>query len=571
MCSVILNVIDFIFVLYRFEKSGDMEKTDVFMDRSEKCTLRYTYRQVDMSAKPSYEDLEKAVSLLRTETKKLRNELDSVKAEKSTGKSEKTGSDIEALYEILPDLLFTHDMSGLFLENNSFFTSAMGFSQEYIKKTRVQDIMPEKLRPGFDDYLKRILQNGQDSGTMIVIASDGSRKIVEYNNILVKKPDKDPYVLGFARDITNLLNTEFALKQSEQKFKSILESIYEGYYEVDLTGNFTFVNKAICTILGYDESELIGMNNRAFMDEYNAEKAFKGYNSVFETGSPVGGIALNLISKDEQIRNVIVSVSLIAGKDQKPAGFRGIARDVTENKKLESDIRTFRKDASNAREVTILGLAKLSEYRDDDAGSHLERIREFSKILAEELAAHHKYKGYITKKYIDDIYLSSILHDIGKVGIPDAVLLKPGKLTIEEFEIIKSHSTLGGDALKEIESKIEGESFLSLAKEIAYYHHEKWNGKGYPKGLKGTEIPLSARIIALADVYDALTSKRVYKDAFSHVEAIKIIVAERGQQFDPDVVDAFMARNKEFSAIRQKLEDSELENLVMQLNRAQPE
>ncbi len=359
-----------------------------------------------------------------------------------------------------------------------------------------------------------------------------------------------------------------ALKRSEQKFGSILENIYEGYYEVDLAGNFTFVNRAICSILGYAEQELLGMNNRDYMDEHNAKKAFKAYHGILETGDPIGGIALNLNRKDGQTRNVVVSVSLISDTEKNPAGFRGIARDVTDNKRMESDIRMFRKNAGNAREVTILGLAKLSEYRDDDAGAHLERMRECTKILAQELSAHKKYKGYITEKYIEDIYLSSILHDIGKVGIPDAVLLKPGKLTIEEFEIIKGHSRLGGDALSEIESKIEGESFLTLAKEIAYYHHERWNGKGYPKGLSGDAIPLSARIVALADVYDALTSKRVYKEAFTHEESIKIIVSERGRQFDPDVVDAFMARNKDFSAIRKKLEDREIESLDMKLCRA---
>jgi len=384
------------------------------------------------------------------------------------------------------------------------------------------------------------------------------------NELLLLKAEKG--VSG--SETQGVKEAEEALKRSEQKFRSILENIYEGYYEVDLAGNFTFVNRAICSILGYTEQELLGMNNRGYMDEHNARKAFKAYNGILESGEPIGVIALNLTRKDGQIRHVVVSVSLISDGDKNPAGFRGIARDVTDNKRLESDIRTFRKNASNAREVTILGLAKLSEYRDDDAGAHLERMREFTRILAQELSAHKKYKGYITEKYIEDIYLSSILHDIGKVGIPDAVLLKPGKLTPEEFEIIKAHSQLGGDALSEIESKIEGESFLTLAKEIAYYHHERWNGKGYPKGLAGDDIPLSARIVALADVYDALTSKRVYKSAFTHEEAIKIIVSERGRQFDPDVVDAFMARNKDFSAIRKKLEDREIESLDMKLCRA---
>ena len=159
------------------------------------------------------------------------------------------------------------------------------------------------------------------------------------------------------------------------------------------------------------------------------------------------------------------------------------------------------------------------------------------------------YKDYITEKYIDDIYQSSILHDIGKVGIQDSVLLKPGKLNPEEFDIIKRHTVLGGDALAEIESQIGGRSFLILGKEIAYYHHEKWDGTGYPDGLKGEDIPLSARMVAIADVYDALTTKRFYKEAFTHEKSREIIVGLKGSHFDPDVVDAFLANEKNFSRI----------------------
>ena len=203
----------------------------------------------------------------------------------------------------------------------------------------------------------------------------------------------------------------------------------------------------------------------------------------------------------------------------------------------------------NARLITILALAKLAEYRDDETGLHLERIRGYTKVIAEEMAKTSKYAGYITSEYIEDLYQSSILHDIGKVGIPDAVLLKPGKLTSDEFEKIKKHADLGGNVLTDIEDQINGQTFLTLGKEIAYYHHEKWNGKGYPKGLKGEEIPLSARIVALPDVYDALTSKRIYKGPFPHKEAKKMIVDEKGRSFDADVVDAFLTCEDDFIKI----------------------
>jgi response regulator RpfG family c-di-GMP phosphodiesterase len=205
-----------------------------------------------------------------------------------------------------------------------------------------------------------------------------------------------------------------------------------------------------------------------------------------------------------------------------------------------------------ARMLTILALSKLAEYRDDETGDHLERIREYTKMIAKEMAKKSNYIGYITNEYIDDIYHSSILHDIGKVGVPDSILLKPGKLTDYEFEVIKRHSLFGGDVLKDIEAKVEGQTFLTLAKEIAYYHHERWDGTGYPQGLRGEEIPLSARIVALPDAYDALTSSRVYKRHIAPEEAKGIIVKEKGRHFDPDIVDSFIACENDFKMIYKK-------------------
>ena len=195
----------------------------------------------------------------------------------------------------------------------------------------------------------------------------------------------------------------------------------------------------------------------------------------------------------------------------------------------------------NTKNATILGLAKLAESRDDCTGGHLERVREYSRMITRAICQLPKYMHYITPAYINDIYLSSILHDIGKVSVPDAILLKPGRLTAEEFDIIKQHTIVGGNALAAVDAELKEQSFLTLGKEIAYYHHEAWDGNGYPEGLEGEAIPLSARIVALADVYDALTTKRVYKDAYSHEKAVDIILEEKGRKFDPEIVEAFVA------------------------------
>ena len=232
---------------------------------------------------------------------------------------------------------------------------------------------------------------------------------------------------------------------------------------------------------------------------------------------------------------------------------------INKRKKAEMDLLESYRKLQNARMGTILGLAKLAEYRDEGTGAHLERIREYAKLLAEALAKNPKYAGHVSPEYVDDIYQSSILHDIGKVGIPDAILLKPAKLNDEEFDVIKRHTTLGGDAINAIEAKIEGKSFLALGKEIAYNHHEKWDGSGYPRGLSRDDIPLSARIIALADVYDALTTRRFYKEAFSHKRSRQMIVELKGTHFDPQVVDVFLALEDEFNRIRRENQEDETE------------
>jgi response regulator RpfG family c-di-GMP phosphodiesterase len=226
---------------------------------------------------------------------------------------------------------------------------------------------------------------------------------------------------------------------------------------------------------------------------------------------------------------------------------------INKRKQAERDLLDSYRKLQNARMATILGLAKLAEYRDEGTGTHLERIREYAKIIAQELAKNIKYRNVITLDYIEDIYQSAILHDIGKVGIPDAVLLKPDKLTNKEFEIIKRHTILGGDAIKAIENSIEGRSFLEMGKEIAYNHHEKWDGSGYPAGLEGDEIPLSARIVALADVYDALTTERFYKRAYTHEKSSQIIIDLKAIHFDPVIVDVFLQLEDEFKRIRQEL------------------
>lgn len=205
------------------------------------------------------------------------------------------------------------------------------------------------------------------------------------------------------------------------------------------------------------------------------------------------------------------------------------------------------------REMVIFALAKLAESRDVDTGHHLERVQIYSRMLAREMAKQPKFKKVIDGEFIRLVHQTSPLHDIGKVGIPDAVLLKPGKLTAAEYEVMKSHANLGAETLQAALDRYPEARFLRIARDIAAHHHERYDGKGYPDRLMGEQIPLCARIVALADVYDALTSKRVYKDAFTHQQAREIILKESGAHFDPDVVDAFLMTETEFQRVREEL------------------
>ena len=215
--------------------------------------------------------------------------------------------------------------------------------------------------------------------------------------------------------------------------------------------------------------------------------------------------------------------------------------------------------ALESRDVTIFALAKLAESRDPETGTHLERIREYCRILALHLSEDRKYEDEIDGDYIQLLYLTSALHDIGKVGIPDAVLLKPGRLTEEEFEIMKRHAVIGGRTLDAaLRARPEAE-FLAMGRDIAWTHHERVDGSGYPVGLKGSQIPLSGRIVALADVYDALTTKRVYKPAFSHSDARSLILEGAGTQFDNDIVEAFLANEQRFIDVFQSFDEAQRE------------
>jgi putative two-component system response regulator len=225
---------------------------------------------------------------------------------------------------------------------------------------------------------------------------------------------------------------------------------------------------------------------------------------------------------------------------------------------LEAEVDRRTREVKAIQDVTILAMASLAETRDSDTGNHIRRTQFYVKALAEKLRDHPRFAARLSDHVIDMLFKSAPLHDIGKVGIPDRILLKPGRFAPEEFEIMKTHTTLGREAIEHAEQQLGMDvEFLQTAKEIAYGHQEKWDGSGYPQGIAGEAIPLSARLMAVADVYDALISRRVYKDGMPHEKAVQIMLEGRGSHFDPDMIDAFVVIQEQFREIALRFADSD--------------
>jgi putative two-component system response regulator len=215
-------------------------------------------------------------------------------------------------------------------------------------------------------------------------------------------------------------------------------------------------------------------------------------------------------------------------------------------------------ESTHAQRVALLAVATLAELRESDTESHLMRVQRYIKVLVEKLQSHPAFAATLTPEYVRVLWASALMYDMGTVGIPDRILLKPGRLSPDEVAIMRTHTSLGHDAIVRAEKTLgQPAPLLAIAKELTLSHHEKWDGKGYPRGLSGTQIPVSARIVAVADVYDALISNKVYKQGIAHDAAVQVIFSERGAHFDPDVVDAFIEVSPEFAAIAARLADTD--------------
>jgi len=344
----------------------------------------------------------------------------------------------------------------------------------------------------------------------------------------------------------------------------VLSGLLKDQYRVKLAGSG---EKALQIARGSPAPDLIlldvmmpGMSGHEVCRQLKAEPATRHIPIIFLTAmtgteDEKVGLALGAADFITKPINPPIVLARVATQLQAKAG-ADFLRD--QNQFLQTEVHKRTRELAAIQDVTILAMASLAETRDNETGNHIRRTQHYVRALATALKDHPRFSAALSEHVIDMLYKSAPLHDIGKVGIPDRILLKPGRFEPHEFEVMKTHTTLGRDAIQHAEDQLGMPvEFLQYAKEIAYGHQEKWDGSGYPQGLAGEAIPLSARIMAVADVYDALISRRVYKEGMPHAKAVDIMREGRGSHFDPDILDAFLGMLDEFQRIAQKFADSD--------------
>lgn len=339
-------------------------------------------------------------------------------------------------------------------------------------------------------------------------------------------------------------------QRSENRYRTLFEHISDDIVIVSKKGIIEHAYPPFLRKFGLNkEDNEDGKNNLVDLVVYGeqvrlkrdllAEIAKKGVVDSFQT---------RLYKSDDDI--IVVEINGNTFKQPgKKAAVQLVIRDISMRKQMEEDVRKSLQVRKQTENAAIMALARLSEFRDITPNNHLERIREYSRLLAIGLATHPNCREDLSGSAVMDVAMASVLHDIGKVAIPDAVLFKSGPLTDEEMNVVKKHTVFGGDVIKAMESPEETSSFLLYAKSIAYFHHEKWDGSGYPFALSGDEIPMAARIVALADTYETLTASCTLADCCSHKKALHAIIKGSGVHFDPLVVDVFLNLEQEFSGV----------------------
>jgi PAS domain S-box-containing protein len=458
---------------------------------------------------------------------------------KGNGSSGLARKELEQLFRNIGDPLITADLGGVITCANPSFYKMIEWEQGK-DLPNIAELYAHSAE--LEDKILRLAESDMvfNLDTHLVTRGKEPRRVLDTSWVL---RDDRGVVTGYTthfKDLTYVKNLETRLKISERNYIVLFDTILSSIVLIDPSGKILNCNYYAEEMYGYGWADLVGKH---FDEVFHVhDKSLRVQEIIALVDGNKGRYVETDVPRacrDGSIKFTYASYSALTSTTGEIIAYAVMERDLSERVRLEKKLQDSFQQIKDTQSAAILGFARLTEYRDMDTGKHLERLREYTRVLALGLAKLPRYTGYITADYVDDLCLSSVLHDVGKVGIEDSVLRKPGKLSPAEFEKIKQHARLGGEALSAVDKELKHESFLTIGKEIAFSHHERWDGSGYPAGKKQDQIPLSARIVALADVYDALTSKRSYKDALSHEEAARIIMTERGTHFDPEIVDVF--------------------------------
>ncbi|GAB4173006.1 MAG: hypothetical protein Kow00108_07780 [Calditrichia bacterium] len=376
-----------------------------------------------------------------------------------------------------------------------------------------------------------------------------------------KQKQKDRESVTHLREILNARLKELKI------YKDIFYSLTDAIIITDSEGSVVSANDVLKKITGYEFEEIENSSPAVLLGKNRSEIL---YEQIFQLARESGRWSGELTNrkKNGDLWDAILNVLAIKDENKETFAYAWQLKDITDLKQAQNRVIEYYHKIAEAHEAIIFGMAKLAEYRDMETGYHLERIRSYCKFLAEKLREHPDFQSQIDDTFIDNIFRTAPLHDIGKVGISDTILRKRGKLTTEEFETIKLHTIIGYQTLNSIRDQYGEMDFLKMGIEIAYSHHEKWDGSGYPLGLKGEEIPLAARILSIADVYDALTNKRVYKPAYSHSYSLKIMKEMAESSFDKRIFDMFLEYEDKFFEIHKnyiKIEEENPEDYIFNI------
>jgi PAS domain S-box-containing protein len=471
----------------------------------------------------------------------------------------------EHLFRNIGDPLLSANLKGRVIAANPAFYELLGYpAGEAIEDIATMYVYREEL----EDKLVRLLEHDTvyNLDTHLYDREKTVKRVLDSSWVLRNPRGMVTGYTSLLKDVSYLRNLEARLKISERNYALLFDTILSSIIIVDPLGKILNWNYTAEQLYGYSWEEVSGAE---FDSLFHTSRQRLSLTAIFELVDQNQGRYIEAEvprrRKDGSTIYTYSSYSSIENSSGEVVAYSVIEKDLTERVNLERRLKDSFNSIKQTQSAAILGFARLTEYRDKNTGKHLKRIREYVKVLAVSLKGRPHYRDYITERYIEDLCLSSVLHDVGKVAIEDSILLKPGKLSAKEYTRIKDHARMGGDALRDVDRELKQESFLTIGKEIAYYHHERWDGNGYPEGRKGEEIPLSARIVALADVYDALTSDRPYKPAMPHENAVQIIREGRGTQFDPDITDAFLSNEEVFDRIRKFHEFEEQPETIDQL------